>query len=298
MRQEVIIPEGINYLGVNYSQEYGQPTIAVTNTILDDNKICEDYEKKAWEQSVIIDQEKNDFAWDLSTRSKAYAIFCVDDARADLDEVEDIFETKGIPLCCAIIPEKINDICGSGETIKEVMQRVIANGGEILSHSSECIYQSSSDAVYEKVLHTNRRMLYDAGFEVHGIMMAGDGTSDVYNLDTDKAVRMMRPYFKYSDLYGVGSGVTQYDWGIRTWIQKTNLDALKSAIDVAVANSSLIYFGFHGIDPGDTTEEILTEVIDYIAAKGTSSMEVVTMGGYYDKFKSSKLEQRIKALES
>lgn len=73
----------------------------------------------------------------------------------------------------------------------------------------------------------------------------------------------------------------------------------KKYVDNAISNKSFVVMAMHGSDSTSDLEHIdnLRELLEYMIAKGTENLEITTWAKVYDKFGSTKLEERIKALE-
>ncbi|NLI21748.1 MAG: hypothetical protein GX418_09400 [Clostridiales bacterium] len=256
------------------------------------------FDRAAWRERVADEQQKNDFRWNTPF-DKAYITFTFDDCSDDVNIVADVFAAAGAPVCLSVPPSRLPTVTQSGETGLEVCRRVVANGGEILAHSFDILTASSTDADYEAILVDTRRDLAAAGFSVQGIIESGNG-GDELTADYGKAVRYLRPYYRYSDRYGRGTGAEQYD-NPRTYL-KTTAAANHAAVDAAVAGHAWLIFASHRIDLAEptatgTTRALVEDLLAYIAGLG-AAVQIVTFAGMYAKFRSSVLERAVAALEA
>ena len=262
--------------------------------------------KKSYEENVINEQLKNDFAWKIP--EKLYISFTFDDSNTDIDLIEDLFEQKGVPCCFATIPSKLNNICTNGETVKEVLQRAVANGGEVLSHWGTPLTNASTDEDYEEVYITAKKILTEAGFNINGIITAGGTGYDTQNFN--KAIEFARPYYRFGDLTAytgiIGRKPMQY-MNYRLFIDPDN-SINKERIDTFASTGelwspyNLIYgkehwliLASHGAND-NITIPILSELIDHIKTK--SNVEIVSMTTAFEMGRSTLLEERINALEN
>lgn len=253
---------------------------------------------------IINEQLKNDFSW--GNPDKLYVTFCFDDSLADISDIETLFEQKGVPCCFATIPNRLSNITNSGETVKQVLQRAIANGGEVLSHWGTPLLPTSTDEDYYNVYVGAKKTLVNEGFEVDGIITAGGG--DFALQDWNKDILLARPYYRYADLTDFNNtGVEQYlnRRCFLTTDNATNKANIDTFIEKGQLNrgGDLTYYGkyrwlplaSHGVND-KITISILSELIDYIKSK--SNVQIVNYKYLFDKFSSSKLEKRLLALEN
>lgn len=275
----------------------------IGNLLLSNGNLA--FVKKAYEKGICNEQIKNDYSWEAP--EKLYVSFTFDDSNADISDIQTLFESKGVPCCYATIPSKLENITNSGETVKEVLQRAVANGGEVLAHWGSPLTSESTDEDYENVYVGAKKTLFDAGFEVNGIITAG-GTN--YNTqDFVKCVEKARPYYKFGDLTSYTNQRVEQYYNMRKYLV-TDTETNREQIVDFVSNGQLFYDGnvnapfgkpnwlilaSHGTSDGVTTD-ILSDLIDYILEQ--PNVEIVTMSTAFEAGRSSKLEKRIKALES
>lgn len=167
------------------------------------------------------------------------------------------------------------------------------NGGEILAHGggtfSTALTADSTDEDYYHAIVDSKKVLTKAGYEINGIITIGGGATAP---DYEKCVKIMRPYYRYSDYYGHKTGVIQYDHE-RLGCYGLTLENLKAKVDECVAKKSWLVLFWHSTN--EITLDNMSALIDYI---NTVNAEIITYKDLHDRFGSSKLEQRIKALES
>lgn len=297
---EEIKIKGLSDIEVNIKE------IENENLIINSNISDLDFDKENWKDRIIENQLKNDFAW--GTPNKLYVTFCFDDSLSDISDIEDLFEQKGVPCCFATVPNRLNNITNSGETVKQVLQRAVENGGEVLSHWATPLLPTSKDEDYYNVYIGAKKTLVENGFEVNGIITSGGGN---FNLqDFDKDILLARPYYRYADLTDFNNtGVEQY-LNRRRFLTTDNT-INKGCIDTFISQGQLnnggdktyygkyrwLPFASHGAHD-NITISILSELIDYIQSKGNNVIEIVNYKYLFDNFSSSKLEKRILSLEN
>lgn len=286
----------LNYDSVNVTHFYKVSNYAIADIPDFENTISNlNYEIEQLQKFNIEEQIKNDFKWNHTLLNGKYAVFTFDDSNTDIDIIEDLFESRNVPCCFATIPSKLNNITTNGETVKEVLQRAVDNGGEVLSHWGSPLTSASSDSDYYKVYIGCKKTLRNEGFDVNGIITAG-GT-DYTTQDFAKDIEIARNNYLYADLTAVYyTNVEQY-WNRRNFLD-SGVNSIKSLIDNYVSGtgtqpySKWLNFASHGTNTTSISE--IAEIIDYCIDRG---VQIVTWKYLYDHFKSSYLEERIYNLE-
>ena len=299
-KQEVVnitIPDNCKYLLFTAASEYVgifklERLSGLTFEAKEDYDVYFDLEN--WKERVSEEQAKNDFAW--NAYDKGYVTFVMDDTRDQTGQFADLFISKNTPLCIGAIPSFLGNLVQNsvhGTTIKEVLNAVVKNGGEILAHGggtfSTALTADSKDEDYYHAIVDSKKVLTKAGYEINGIITIGGGATAP---DYEKCVKIMRPYYRYSDYYGHKTGVIQYDHE-RLGCYGLTLENLKAKVDECVAKKSWLVLFWHSTN--EITLDNMSALIDYI---NTVNAEIITYKDLHDRFGSSKLEQRIKALES
>lgn len=299
-KQEVVnitIPDNCKYLLFTAASEYVgifklERLSGLTFEVKEDYDVYFDLEN--WKERVSEEQAKNDFAW--NAYDKGYVTFVMDDTRDQTGQFADLFISKNTPLCIGAIPSFLGNLVQNsvhGTTIKEVLNAVVKNGGEILAHGggtfSTALTADSTDEDYYHAIVDSKKVLTKAGYEINGIITIGGGATAP---DYEKCVKIMRPYYRYSDYYGHKTGVIQYDHE-RLGCYGLTLENLKAKVDECVAKKSWLVLFWHSTN--EITLDNMSALIDYI---NTVNAEIITYKDLHDRFGSSKLEQRIKALES
>ena len=298
-------------------EHYGLVRIAKVNPIIE--KRVTDIEKRVAEledgtidsfeyenikKRVIENQIKNDFAW--GEFDGLYATITFDDTNADIDQLQDLAEELSVPFCYATIPSKLENITSQGtETAKQVLERAVVNGGEVLSHWGPQLNSLSKDEDYYNVYAGAKKTLTENGFEVNGIITAGggaEGTPESFKTQNFlKDIELARIYYKYADLTA-NSFVSGQDLRYieQFFNERTFTDGgvaeMKSKIDVmALSEKGWLNLASHGTNNANTpTIDSFRQIFQYAIDKGFT---FVTWNTMYEKFKSSKLEKRVKALE-
>ena len=292
--KEITIPDGYYLLNVSgYKNTIKIEKISGYNFIGSNNS---NYYVEQLQNFNIEQQLKNDFKWSSNILNGKFATFTFDDSLADISEIETLFESKNVPCCFATIPSKLENITNSGETVKQVLQRAVLNGGEILSHWGSPLTSSSSDTDYNNVYIESKKTLENAGFNVNGIITAG-GTG-YETQDFTKDTKIARNNYFYADITANNnSNIEQY------YNRRNFLDSGVSAIETLIDNyvngtgtqpySKWLNFASHGTR--DTSLQDIETIIDYCLS---NNIQIVTWNYLYNTFKSSQLEERIKALEN
>lgn len=246
------------------------------------------------EQRLIDEQLKNDFKW-KSFSGTRYATFTFDDALGDIDMIEDLFEKKGVPCCFAVIPSNLDNMCTNGEKVREVLNRAVNHGGEILSHWGPPLKSSSSEADYYNVYVKSKEILIESGYDVNGIIVAG-GTG-YETQDFQKGISLARIHYNYADLVSKNETTVEQFYNYRKFCDN-GYDDIKQYVDLYLngdtqGRSKWMNFASHGTK--DTSIDVFEQIIDYLLSQ---NIQIVTWKEIYDKFKSSKLEEQIKSLKT
>lgn len=305
--QDVVVPEGaykayvndndgnrtIDLQGLQFEKyNIKQELERLKGLIPDGLKISYDLEQAQLQMAKT--QRMNDFVY--SAFDKAYFVLTIDDANKYLPDVYDLCHELGVPFCPAIIVGNLNtDYKNDGRTIKDICDLVVADGGEILAHSGKYITEDSTEEDYTDVFREPKFELENLGYTVRGIITAG---GDNYLSNDIRLDNWSRKYYDYSDQNGLQSSKAYYH--PRWWYHDYTMDGAKNYVDNAIKNKSFIVVAMHGSDSTSDLEHInnLRELLEYMIAKGTDNLEITTWAKVYDKFGSTKLEERIKSLES
>jgi hypothetical protein len=193
------------------------------------------YEIENLERRATRNEKNNDFVW--GTFDKAYFIFCHDDSNEFLPAAYSAFHSKGVPLSCAAMANHLN-IRRDGKTVKEWLDLVISDGGEVLCHYSGNLYEDTDDAIwYEKVV-ASKKTFEKNGYTIRGLIRA-DSTAQY----TEKGEKFCRRYYDYADEVGTS---TQYKIRRSLMMNYASLDAFKTHLDTCALKPGIYAFGFHG----------------------------------------------------
>ena len=226
---------------------------------------------------------------------KAYITFVNDDTRPAVDTYADLFIEKQVPLVLATVPEALIENASSGtETRLEVARRVQQAGGEIMAHNATPLTEdglSDYSTMYSFFVRT-KQLFNDYDLDVNGIIVSG-GTGYVAGIEETE--KWASSIYSYSDLYGM-----EYDrkeialdsvyyhrrGGLSNY--GNDLDAIKAAINNAIAQKSWTVFYFH--DSNEINDEILSQVLDYVNSISETELEVVTYKEMYEKYATKESE--------
>lgn len=244
------------------------------------------YENEQLVRRVLKAEKGNDFAW--GTFDKAYFVFVHDDTNSFLPTAYSAFHAENVPLSAATIASKLSEEY-NGKTVKEWLDLLAADGGEVLMHYDADLLNASDDGLWRTHIVTPKQTLEKEGFVVRGLILANDSEAR-----SEKGEKFCRRYYDYADKVGVSS---QYDIGRTLMLEFADLDTFKAHIDVCAAKPGIYAFGFHGLrtDEAWITQASLQEMIQYIAGK--DGTEITTYSAVFDSIGTTVLENRIAALE-
>ena len=209
-------------------------------------------------------ENKNNVKW--RTFDKGYITIVFDDFNDDLADVFALFQSKNIPLSCAIPAIKV----AQGKDTS-VLHDIENNGGEIFAHgyTSNPITASSSIDFIKSEFEQSKYLLEKDGLHINGYIRAGgEGSIGFTNL---------LDLFYKNYIYGFSMGEDELLFG-RNSLQIT-LDEFKSKVDNAIANKQWIKFFAHGFH--EVSRELLTQMLDYINSSGIVPVTYATL---YSKF--------------
>ena len=257
------------------------------------------FEDSIIHERIIDSQLKNDFSW--GTIDGLYATITFDDTNTDIDILEDLAEELNIPFCFATIPSFLSRTMSKGtETALQTLKRAVVNGGEVLSHWQSPLTSASTENDYYEVYAGAKRTLENAGFKVNGLITAGGYNNglEFKTQDFDKSTRYGRIYYQYGDLTAFNNHNVEQFFNERTFTDSGVAD-MKSKIDAMdTQGHGWLNMASHGTPTGNVSNKLtisdFREIFQYAKDKGFT---FVTWNTMYEKFKSSKLEKRVKALE-
>jgi hypothetical protein len=181
---------------------------------------------------------QNDFS--MKPFDKGYITFLFDDGRMPFsEECFKLFRSFKMPMCCALVAKDIMD----DETTIKLFLQIQDAGGEILSHTYDhtaLVKNMCTVEFIEKQLGDSYRVLTGLGFNINGIIEAGNG-GDEKTADYELVETISRKYYKYSNAYGVSP---QYKFK-RNWLSGKSLSQVKSMVDDAIKNKSWLTLWGH-----------------------------------------------------
>ncbi len=314
--KEITIPTGGSFLYVNSLYRVnGEPTIEektisiekVLNIVQSDE--LNDFATKTDTKIIMDRMYKSSLLnkFEFKTFDKGYISFCLDDGNEEyIDLVASIFEEYGFPLCVAIPPSKLNNVCSGltqekgsytvGMYVKDVCRKIVELGGEVMAHSFTVITEdniNNYEVLYNQFVK-NKIELENEGFSIRGIMKSGGSnsvaTSEIFQIWSTN-------YYDYSDEYGDGTTENYYKPRYNLFGRdSTTINGFIYNYIVAPKNWRCLYF--HKLIDSDINETTLRTVLDNVQSKITSNeLSVKTYSDMYDEFKSTNLEGKLGGLE-
>lgn len=296
--EDVTVPDGASYAilnhadgTANYVWECKKVTFVTggngSNGELEQKLAKAEYENEQLVRRLTNVEKYNDFTW--GTFDKAYFVFVNDDSREFITTAYNAFHAKGVPVSAAAIAPYLGNT-HDGKTVKEWLELIVADGGEVLCHYSYDLLDSDDDSVWYEYVVDAKREFERNGFKIRGLILAGSSDAN-----SAKGEKFCRRYFDYADKVGTS---TRYNLGRKGMWTFASLDAFKARIDSCAQTPGIYAFGFHGNRDDETwvTEDSLKEIIDYISAKG--NCEITTYSAVFDSIGTTVLEKRIAALEA
>jgi hypothetical protein len=269
-KYEAIIPSGTTQFYINGNASNTQYVAFAYKVDYSTRTMGDiDYAVKNWMERRYQDGEYLQFT--QKTLDHAIITFSIDDSRSDVSLASDLFITKGVPLCLATIPEKLNYLCDNGDTVLQTCLKTVNNGGEILTHNAQVIDANTTAQGYYDYFVTAKQTLENAGLKVRGIIKAGGGTDDP-NIET--TLTYLRSYYDYGTGFGF---VNDARYNNMRYGLTAPLSNLKGLVDAAVRSGGIVNFYCHGAsDVGNDWITKISDLIDYI--QSINGTEIVTIG--------------------
>lgn len=291
---EVTAPVGSAWMGITY---YNNAFPLVIKKWCEHGKILSPVESSHNMSRLVNRIENNYKEWtrgNLKSQDKAVFMFGIDDCRIDMDQIADMFERKGVPLCINAIADSFKLSCSNTvETRLDVAKRVVRNGGEVLAHSgytllsedyngtlpNNPIRYASNQGLFEQ-LGGEKQIIELYGFNVRGIITAGGNGYD--SPDMSAVEKWTKYYYDYSDHYGTAEPfLFQRRWlGYSGYTgEDAKYTQFCKEVDNAVSSKGRISFYFH--DTSEVSLAQLERMLNYVKSKDCYTM---TYSEFYDTY--------------
>lgn len=265
-----------------------------TLTDLNNSDDLKDFQIKNLQQRLFDTGKYNDFAF--KEFDKTYFAFVIDDSNKTLYPIYKIFHDKGVKLSSATIPGNLNIAVEGIGTNKDVLDLIVADGGEVLVHyygnlidiggqapDTDRTYLNTVEDWDSRIVAT-KKVLEDMGYKIRGVIRA-----DYTSSRTKTGEQYCREYYDYSD--GLGTS-PQYTLTRQFVHNFSTVEDFKKWIDKCCEKPGFYPICTHG---SESVNDNMDEILDYILNK--DNCECTTYKDVYDQFRSTVLENRIKALE-
>ena len=263
-------------------------------TDLKNNDDLKGFRIKNLQQRLLDTGKYNDFAF--KEFDKTYFAFVIDDSNKTLYPIYKIFHDKGVKLSSATIPGNLNISVEGIGTNKDVLDLIVADGGEVLVHYSGNLIDIGEQAPdtdrtylntvedWDSRIVATKKALEDMGYKIRGVIRA-----DYTSSRTKTGEQYCREYYDYSDGLGTSSQYTLTRMFVHNF---STVEDFKKWIDKCCEKPGFYPICTHG---SEAVNSNMDEILDYILKK--DNCECTTYADVYDRFRSTALENRIKALE-
>lgn len=265
-----------------------------TLTDLNNSDDLKDFQIKNLQQRLFDTGKYNDFAF--KEFDKTYFAFVIDDSNKTLYPIYKIFHDKGVKLSSATIPGNLNIAVDGIGTNKDVLDLIVADGGEVLVHyygnlidigeqapDTDRTYLNTVEDWDSRIVVT-KKTLEDMGYKIRGVIRA-----DYTSSRTKTGEQYCREYYDYSDGLGTSPQYTLTRMFVHNF---STVEDFKKWIDKCCEKPGFYPICTHG---SESVNDNIDEILDYILNK--DNCECTTYKDVYDQFRSTVLENRIKALE-
>lgn len=300
------VPKNANYMLLNTHQDSTITVEKVTGykdfksetektlTDLNNSDDLKDFQIKNLQQRLFDTGKYNDFAF--KEFDKTYFAFVIDDSNKTLYPIYKIFHDKGVKLSSATIPGNLNIAVEGIGTNKDVLDLIVADGGEVLVHyygnlidigeqapDTDRTYLNTVEDWDSRIVVT-KKALEDMGYKIRGVIRA-----DYTSSRTKTGEQYCREYYDYSDGLGTSPQYTLTRMFVHNF---STVEDFKKWIDKCCEKPGFYPICTHG---SESVNDNMDEILDYILNK--DNCECTTYKDVYDQFRSTVLENRIKALE-
>lgn len=261
---------------------------------LNNNNDLKNFRIKNLQQRLLDMGKYNDFAF--KEFDKTYFAFIIDDSNKTLYPIYKIFHDKGVKLSSATIPDNLNISVEGVGTNKDVLDLIVADGGEVLVHyygnlidiggqapDTDRTYLNTVEDWESRIVAT-KKALEDMGYKIRGVIRA-----DYTSSRTKTGEQYCREYYDYSDGLGTSPQYTLTRMFVHNF---STVEDFKKWIDKCCEKQGFYPICTHG---SEAINNNMSEILDYILSK--DNCECTTYNDVYDRFRSTALENRIKALE-
>jgi hypothetical protein len=265
-----------------------------TLTDLNNSDDLKDFQIKNLQQRLFDTGKYNDFAF--KEFDKTYFAFVIDDSNKTLYPIYKKFHDKGVKLSSATIPGNLNIAVEGIGTNKDVLDLIVADGGEVLVHyygnlidigeqapDTDRTYLNTVEDWDSRIVVT-KKALEDMGYKIRGVIRA-----DYTSSRTKTGEQYCREYYDYSDGLGTSPQYTLTRMFVHNF---STVEDFKKWIDKCCEKPGFYPICTHG---SESVNDNMDEILDYILNK--DNCECTTYKDVYDQFRSTLLENRIKALE-
>lgn len=265
-----------------------------TLTDLNNSDDLKDFQIKNLQQRLFDTGKYNDFAF--KEFDKTYFAFVIDDSNKTLYPIYKKFHDKGVKLSSATIPGNLNIAVEGIGTNKDVLDLIVADGGEVLVHyygnlidigeqapDTDRTYLNTVEDWDSRIVVT-KKALEDMGYKIRGVIRA-----DYTSSRTKTGEQYCREYYDYSDGLGTSPQYTLTRMFVHNF---STVEDFKKWIDKCCEKPGFYPICTHG---SESVNDNMDEILDYILNK--DNCECTTYKDVYDQFRSTVLENRIKALE-
>ena len=300
------VPKNANYMLLNTHQDSTITVEKVTGykdfksetkkilTDLNNSDDLKDFQIKNLQQRLFDTGKYTDFAF--KEFDKTYFAFVIDDSNKTLYPIYKIFHDKGVKLSSATILGNLNIAVDGIGTNKDVLDLIVADGGEVLVHyygnlidigeqapDTDRTYLNTVEDWDSRIVVT-KKALEDMGYKIRGVIRA-----DYTSSRTKTGEQYCREYYDYSDGLGTSPQYTLTRMFVHNF---STVEDFKKWIDKCCEKPGFYPICTHG---SESVNDNMDEILDYILNK--DNCECTTYKDVYDQFRSTVLENRIKALE-
>ena len=293
LNAEITVPDGVDTLWLNNNRNQIPLAEWVVYKILTSGEYTEENN----DEIRTLNAERSDEAVESMRRlknlealfsfrwkpfDKAYYCFVNDGSKNWVNIFYDVFHAHGVPFCAATIGENIElqyDPQNNGRTVKETLDLIVADGGEVMVYLNAAALKSTDpfELWYDYAVKNGKHLIESYGYKPRGLILS-------MNSARNSAIgqEICERFFDYADQVGTKP---QYNIRRQQFSNTSTVDDVKAYID-STANSPGFYpIMMHGtyMEPWASAEG-MEEILSYIENNYPSTAAVSTYSHVFDTF--------------
>lgn len=291
--EEITVPDGVDTLWLNNKSasipldQWNIYKILKTGKYTEENNkeiriLNTEHSDEAVESLRRLKNLESLFSFRWKPFDKAYYCFVNDGSKNWVNIFYDVFHMHGAPFCAATIGENIEiqyDPQNNGRTVKETLDLLIADGGEVMVYLNAENLRSTDpfELWYEYAIKNGKHLIESYGYKPRGLILS-------MNSARSSAIgqEICERFFDYADRVGTKP---QYNIYRQQFSSTSTVADVKAYIDQTVTTPGFYPIMMHGtyMEPWASAEG-MEEILSYIENNYSSTAAVSTYSYVFDTF--------------